>query len=292
MSRRVTKGRFRPRIGNEDSRSDAPPNRGGGFLGFFGIGLFEHPPPLLWAFALGGHFDGGYLASFSLDQRPNADPTDCRLGVDQSSHRHLLYDSGYVWGSGGGAVGEAGIATDAGLFQGGATPTALMVTGVSLWEDTFSKVGKCGARSHAASAGLESVAKTGGNEVGADGGKDWSRAFGIRIQSDYLRIFLCVWGNINSVKPANAGKAFRSSWRRVAGSFGQNDSKRDAGGSGYGGAAGGFDVCWFFVSRGSASGLARFCRILFCQPSIVLRNRVGSGGDLAFYGGENRLGDF
>ena len=143
MSRRVTKGRFRPRIGNEDPRSDAPPNRGGGFLGFFGIGLFEHPPPLLWAFALGGHFDGGYLAGFSLDQKPNADATGCRLGIDQSSHRHLLYDTDHLWGGGGGAVGEAIIAADAGLCQGGAAPSARVVTGVSLRKDVFSKVGKC-----------------------------------------------------------------------------------------------------------------------------------------------------
>ena len=127
MSRRVTKGRFRPRIGNEDPRSDAPPNRGGGFLGFFGIGLFEHPPPLLWAFALGGHFDGGYLASFSLDQKQNAYATDSRFGIDQSSDRSFLHDTDHLWGSGGGPIGEAIIATDVGLFQGGPTSTSAVV---------------------------------------------------------------------------------------------------------------------------------------------------------------------
>ena len=94
MTRGVTKGRFRPRIGNEDSRPDAPPNRRGRFLGIFGIGLLEYSAALFRTTALGGYFDRSHLAGFLLDQKPNADATDCCLGVDQSSDRGFLYDSG------------------------------------------------------------------------------------------------------------------------------------------------------------------------------------------------------
>jgi len=127
LTRRVTKTEFQPRIGNEDSRSDAPPNRSGCGTRFFGIGLLKHSPSLLWAFALGGHFDGGYLAGFSLDQKPYALTPDSRFGVDQSSYRRFLYDTDYLWGGGGSPIGEAIVATDVGLFQGGTTSTSAVV---------------------------------------------------------------------------------------------------------------------------------------------------------------------
>jgi len=127
LTRRVTKTEFQPRIGNEDSRSDAPPNRSGCGTRFFGISLFKHSPSLLWAFALGGHFDGGYLAGFSLDQKPYALAPDTRFGVNQFSYRSFLHDTDYLWGSGGGPIGEAIIATDVGLFQGRPTSTSALV---------------------------------------------------------------------------------------------------------------------------------------------------------------------
>ena len=68
----MTKGRFRPRIGNEDSRPDAPPNRRGRFLGIFGIGLLKYSAALFRTTALGGYFDRSHLAGFLLDQKPNA----------------------------------------------------------------------------------------------------------------------------------------------------------------------------------------------------------------------------
>ena len=123
----MTKGRFQPRIGDEDSRSDASPNCGRCCTRFFGICLLKHSPSLLWAFALGGHFDGGYLAGFSLDQKQNAYATDSRFGVDQSSYRSFLHDTDHLWGGGGGPIGEAIIATDVGLFQGGPASTSLVV---------------------------------------------------------------------------------------------------------------------------------------------------------------------
>ena len=112
----MTKGRFQPRIGDEDSRSDASPNCGRCCTRFFGICLLKHSPSLLWAFALGGHFNGGYLAGFSLDQKPYALAPDSRLGVDQSSYRSFLHDTDHLWGGGGSTIGEAIIATDVGLF--------------------------------------------------------------------------------------------------------------------------------------------------------------------------------
>ena len=116
LTRRVTKTGFQPRIGNEDSRSDAPPSCGGCGTRFFGIGLFKHSPSLLWAFTLGGHFNGGYLAGFLLDQKQNTYATDSRFGVDQSSYRSFLHDTDHLWGGGGGPIGEAIITTDVGLF--------------------------------------------------------------------------------------------------------------------------------------------------------------------------------
>ena len=127
LTRRVTKTGFQPRIGNEDSRSDAPPSCGGCGTRFFGIGLFKYSPSLFWAFALGGHFNSSYLAGFSLDQKPYALAPDPRFGVDQSSDRSFLHDTDYLWGSGGGPIGEAFIATDVGLFQGGPASSSLVV---------------------------------------------------------------------------------------------------------------------------------------------------------------------